>query len=363
MSARTATLRNVSAAAVVAAIAGAVLMPLSAHAAEDPKPVLKTTMSAPVPSGPLTRGGATETFELTVTNPTDKTASYHPWMLLDHTGGSPVGRKDVVFKVEPVSAPATESYVIMQDGGWQGAFYPAGGDSGRAFEIPAGGKMVWKFTIGLDKNYPTVDGDFTLRAESLDDEIAKDGHSSLAFKTSPQTKPGQLKNWYDGVTACEGTDGSSCKELNLHYKVTGEGEFSSALATYFDVNYLNGDLAGAEVQTRIKVDGTWKDLTDGNGNRQLPVIPKGFGAASGERVVRMQVKLGPKAPTNKDVSVVLSTQVGLAEGNTYLFAGAEQKLQFTPKATTPTSPAPATPKPASSAPSSPAPSCSLLPLT
>lgn len=356
MSARTAALRNTSA-AVVVAIAGTVLMPLSAHAAEDSAPVLKTAMSAPVPSGPLTRGGATETFELTVTNPTGKAAPYHPWMLLDHTGGSPLKRTDVVFKVEPVSAPATESYIITQDGGWQGAFHPAGKTSG-AFEIPAGGKMVWKFTVGLDKDYPTVDGDFTLKAASLSDEIAKDGHSSLAFKTSPQTKPGELKNWFDGVTDCQGTDGSTCKELNVHYQVTGDGEFNTALNTYLDVDTVNnpdGTPVSADVQTRIKVDGAWKDLTGGNGDRRLPVIAKGFGAASGERVVRLQVKLGPKTPANKAVSILLTTKIGLAEGNTFQFGGAAQKVHFTPKTTTP---APTTPAPTSPAPTTPAPTAS-----
>ncbi|MFE2289112.1 LPXTG cell wall anchor domain-containing protein [Streptomyces sp. NPDC059443] len=352
MSARTAALRNASAAVVAAAIAGTVLMPLSASADEGNHQALKTTMSAPAPSGPLTRGGATETFELTVTNTTDKVSSYHPWMLLDQTGGSPLQRTDVVYKVEAVSAPATEYMVGSQDGGWQGMFYPAGGKLSEGFEIPAGGKMVWKLTIGLDKNYPTVDGDFTLRAASRSNEIAKDGQSSLSFKTSPQTKPGELKNWFDGVTACQGTDDSACQEMNLHYQVTGDGEFTSALATYFDVTNLDGSQAGANIQTRVKVDGTWKDVTGGNGGSQLPVIPKGFGAASGERVVRLQVKLGPKAPTNKAFAVVLTTNIGLAEGNDYLFGSAVQKIIFVPKAT-PTSPAPTTPAPTSPAPASP----------
>lgn len=138
MSARTAALRNTSAAVVAAAIAGTVLMPLTAHATEGNKQALKTTMSAPVPSGPLTRGGATETFELTVTNTTDKVSSYHPWMLLNTPGSTMTLQKsDVIFKVEALNAPATASFIGQQDGEWQGMFHPAAGDDGEGFTIPA----------------------------------------------------------------------------------------------------------------------------------------------------------------------------------------------------------------------------------
>ncbi|MFE4260392.1 hypothetical protein [Streptomyces sp. NPDC056883] len=188
MSARTAAvLRNASAAFVVAAIAGTVLMPLSAHADESNPKALKTTMSAPAPSGPLARGGATETFELTVANTTDKVSSYHPWMILETPGSTvKLQESDVVFKVEAVSAPETTSSIGQQDGGWQGLFRPAaagnGGDAG--FEIPAGGKLTWKVTMGLGKSYPANTGDFTLRSSSYKNEIADGGEASLTFKTS-----------------------------------------------------------------------------------------------------------------------------------------------------------------------------------
>ncbi|MFE3284285.1 hypothetical protein ACFXJJ_14340, partial [Streptomyces sp. NPDC059233] len=78
-----------AATAVVAAVAGSVLMPLSAYAAPAEagnQHALKITMGAPAPSGPLTRGGAAQTFELTVANPSDKPHSFHPWIL-----GTPAG--------------------------------------------------------------------------------------------------------------------------------------------------------------------------------------------------------------------------------------------------------------------------------
>ncbi|MFD5149038.1 LAETG motif-containing sortase-dependent surface protein [Streptomyces sp. NPDC058401] len=190
MSARTAALRpaalrTASAATVAAAIAAAVLMPTTASADENNPQALKTTMSAPAPSGPLTRGGATESFELTVTNATDKPSAYHPWMLLDPTGTAPLQQADVVYKVDAVNAPATESKIGQQDGEWQGLFYPAGKNAQDGFEIPAGAKMTWKVTIGLGKNYPAAAGDFKLRASSFSNEVTEANAGSLTFKTGP----------------------------------------------------------------------------------------------------------------------------------------------------------------------------------
>lgn len=354
MSARTAALRTASA-AVVAAIAGTVLMPMTASAAEGNPKALKTTMSAPVPSGPLTRGGATETFDLTVTNTTDKSSSYHPWMLLDHTGASPLQQSDVVYKVEAVNAPATEFAIGQQDGEWQGLFHPAGDKASDGFEIPAGGKMVWKITIGLGKSYPTLNGDFTLRASTFANEIADGGEGSLAFKTGPATKPGALETWFDMVGPCAGSEAPDCHEMDVRYRVTGDGEFNTALNTFLDVDVDGG--AEADIQTRVKVGGEWKDLPGGNGERKLPVIAKGYGAASGDVITHVQVKLGPKSQLKKLTGVKVTTMIGLAEGNTYPFQGDEQLFQLGPKTTTtpPTTPAPTSPAPASPAPTTPAP--------
>ncbi|WP_327253462.1 hypothetical protein [Streptomyces sp. NBC_01244] len=351
---RSAALRTGSAAVVAAAVAGTFLTPLSASADEGNPKALKTAMSAPVPSGPLTRGGATETFDLTVTNTTDKSSSYHPWMLLDPTGASPLQKADVIYKVEPVSAPATSFSIGQQDNGWQGMFYPAGTNSAQGFEIPAGGKLVWKVTIGLGKSYPTVNGDFTLRAASVQNEIADGGMGSLTFKTSPAGKPGVLETSFGKAAPCADGGSPDCREMDLRYRVTGDGAFSSGLGTWIEV--AMADLAAADLRASVKVDGTWKDLKGETGNFNLPVIAQGFGAASGDHVVRLRLGLGPKAQLKKLTPAKVTASVGLAEGNTYPFQSAEGQFELGPKTTTPpTTPAPTTPAPTKPAPTTPAP--------
>lgn len=334
MSARTVTRRSLRAAAataVVAAVAGTVLMPLTASAEEGNPKALKTTMSAPVPSGPLTRGGAAETFELTVANTTDKASSYHPWMLLDPTSASPLQHDDVTYKVEAVSAPATESRIGQQDGEWQGLFFPAGKTATDGFEIPAGGKMTWKVTIGLAKSYPTNDGEFTLRASSFANEIAEGGAAALTFKTDPASKPGTLQTWFDQVGPCQGGTGDDCQEMDLRYEAAGDGEFNTALATSFSVDFPGpDDVETADLRASVKVDGQWKDLQVDSGRFRLPVIPKGFGAASGTHITHVKVQLGPKTQVKKLTLVTATAEVALNEGNTYAFLGAEQKFQLGP---------------------------------
>ncbi|MBT2448330.1 LPXTG cell wall anchor domain-containing protein [Streptomyces sp. ISL-43] len=351
---RTATLRAATATAVVAAVAGTVLMPLSAQAAEGNPKALKTTMSAPVPSSPLTRGGATETFELTVTNATDKVSSYHPWMLLDPTGASPLQQSDVVYKVEALSAPATKSEIGQQDGEWQGMFYPVGKTASDGFEIPAGGKLTWKVTIGLGASYPTNNGDFQLRASSFANEIADGGTAALTFKAGPEAKPGTLEAWFDQVGPCDATGADDCQVMAVRYAAGGDGEFNSALATRFSVDMPGLDKA--DLQARVKVDGQWKDLPGESGNFNLPVIPKGFSAASGHHLTYVQVKLGPQTQVKKLTLVKATASVALAEGNTHSFLSADQQFQLGP--VKPASPAPTTPAPTSPAPTSAAPATS-----
>ncbi|MET9964190.1 LPXTG cell wall anchor domain-containing protein [Streptomyces sp. NPDC006326] len=368
MSARTATrrtLRSAAATAVVAAVAGTVLMPLSAYAAPAEggtnQQALKITMGAPAPSGPLTRGGATETFELTVTNPSDKAHSFHPWILGDPEGPSPLQKSDVLFKVEAVDAPATTSFIGQQDGAWQGMFHPTGKEPGQGFEIPAGGKLTWKVTVGLGAGYPTNDGDFTLRPTSYQGEVAEGGSPSLTFKTDPSVKTGTVDLWFDQISPCqEKIDERQCREMDLRYRANGEGAFNTALATYLDVDIADGiSDEQADLQVQVQVDGKWQDLAGGNGTRRLPDIAKGFGKASGERKVHLRAKLGPKSKLPKATTAKLTAQVGLAEGNTYPFLSGEAKFQIAPAATTTPSPSPSPSTSASPQPStSPSPSAS-----
>ncbi|MGW6836030.1 hypothetical protein ACWGCI_21850 [Streptomyces sp. NPDC054949] len=369
MSARTVarrTLRTAGSTAVVAAIAGTALMPLSAHAEEGAPRALKTTMSAPVPSGPLARGGATETFDLTVTNPTDKASSYHPWLLLDHTGDIPLQQKDVVYKIAPVDAPATDSRIGQQDGQWQGLFHPAGKSAGDGFLIPAGGKMTWKVTIGLGTSYPTHDGDFTLVAASSAGEISQGNEASLTFKTVPVGKPGKLDASFVNEGPCEGGSAPDCREMDLRLRSTGDGVLGSDLASWLQLDAPGQ--SDADLRARVKVDGVWKDLKGDGHTFNLPVIPKGFGAASGDRVTRVQIKLGPKTGIKKLTPVTVRASIGLAEDNTYPFLEADRKIELGPKpsptaptptgSTTttpaPTKPAPGAPKPTGSATTAPA---------
>ncbi|WP_328621127.1 hypothetical protein [Streptomyces sp. NBC_00354] len=355
MSARTVTrttLRSAAATAVVAAVAGTVLMPLSAYAAPAAENLhaLKITMGAPAPSGPLTRGGATETFELTVANPSDKAHSYHPWMIGTPAGASPLQQTDVTFKVEGVTAPATESSIGQQDGEWQGMFHPAGKAASEGFEIPAGGKLTWKVTIGLGKNYPTNDGDFELRATSYQNEVAEGGAPSLTFKTDPAVKAGKLETSFKNVGDCKGVPALQCREMDLSYRVTGDGEFNSALYSWLDLKF-GSDAKVPNLQLWAQVDGKWEGLSTADPyNFMLPTIPKGFSAASGERIVRLRASFGPNTDFKKATDVTLHAGVGLAEGNTYEFSGADTKFQLTPP-TASTSPSPTPSKSATTQPS------------
>ncbi|MEV0413931.1 LPXTG cell wall anchor domain-containing protein [Streptomyces sp. NPDC050448] len=363
MSARTVTrrtFRSAAATAVVAAVAGTVLMPLSAYAAPaaDNQHALKITLGAPAPSGPLTRGGATETFELTVTNPSDKASSFHPWILGTPAGASPIQRDDVVYKVEPVSAPATKYSVGSQDGGWQGLFQPADKPASEGFEVPAGGKLTWKVTLGLGKNYPTNDGDFKITATSYSAEVADGGDASLTFKADPAVKTGKLETSFKNIGDCKGVPALQCREMDLSYRVTGDGEFNTALHSWLDLDF--GSHVGVpNLQLWTLVDGKWEGLSTADPyNFMLPTIPKGFSAASGERVLHLRASFGPNTDFKKATDVTLHAGVSLSEGNTYEFAGADTKFQLTPPPAT-TSPSPTPSKSASTRPSaSPSPSAS-----
>ncbi|GHE59005.1 LPXTG cell wall anchor domain-containing protein [Streptomyces vinaceus] len=366
MSARTAarrtTLRSAAATAVVAVVAGTALMPLSAYAAPAAENLhaLKITMGAPAPSGPLTRGGAAETFELTVTNPADKASSFHPWILLEDAGASPLRQSDVSFKVEGVTAPATESFIGHQDGEWQGMFHPAGKPGGEGFEIPAGAKLTWKVTIGLGKSYPTTNGDFKLTATSYTGEAADDGSATMTFKTDPSVKKGKLETAFKNVGDCKGVPALQCREMDLTYRLTGDGSFDDALYTSLDLNF-GSQVKVPNLQVWAQVNGKWEGLsTDDPYHFMLPTIPKGFSAASGERVLRLRTSFGPNTDYKKATDVTLHAGVRLAEDNSTEFSGDDTKFQLAP-ATATTSPSPTPSKSATTQPSasaSPSPSSS-----
>ncbi|CAL9468025.1 hypothetical protein SUDANB120_02780 [Streptomyces sp. enrichment culture] len=358
MSARTAARRPAFAAAataLVAAVAGTVLMQPAAYAAPaEEGGVLKISLGTPAPSGPLTRGGTASTFELTVTNPSDKAAPFHPWIHGLPAGPSHLRAEDVSFKVEAVDAPATDAAVGQQDGGWQGLFHPQGKKVGDGFEVPAKGKLSWKVTVGLGKGYPTNNGDLTMEASTYARELAPGGRASLTFKTDPAVKAGKFTTEFTPATPCEGSTGADCRELDLKYRANGEGTFDTELATFLRIGGPKpADTDGLEV--RARVDGTWRQLKGESGNFELPRTAKGFGAASGERSVRLQVKLGPKAKATQRTEFDVTAEFAHAEGNTVPFASAVTKIQLAPAAPASPSPSP-TPKASTSASASPSPS-------
>ncbi|MGR4881822.1 hypothetical protein ACIPUC_20850 [Streptomyces sp. LARHCF249] len=316
---------SVRTAAAIAVVAGVVttLLPLSATAASaapttDGHAVLRTEMGTPIPNGPLTRGGVTETFDLTVKNPTGKAVTYKPWMLLDPTGPSRLQQDDVVFKVESVDAPATKSSIGQQDGEWQGTFFPAAGTPGEpseGFDIPANGKMTWKVTLGLGANYPTNNGDFNLRAASYNNSVAADGTDSRLFKVGPQIKTGELKTSFaQGSPDMGGPEKRAY--WNVNYQATGDGTFATGLASTLILSHPGDEKADFRVQAMI--DGRWQDLKEEDVDRyKLPEIPKGFGAASGVRTLPLRVNLGENTKIKQKATVTMEVEVSHATGNTY----------------------------------------------
>ncbi|MFD5624561.1 LPXTG cell wall anchor domain-containing protein [Streptomyces yangpuensis] len=325
---------SVRTAAAIAVVAGVVttLLPLSATAASaapaaDDHAVLRTEMGAPVPSGPLTRGGATETFDLTVKNPTGKAVEYKPWMLLDPTGPSRLGEKDIVFKVEAVDAPATKSHIGQQDGEWQGLFSPSAEGPGAGFDIPANGKMTWKVTIGLGANYPTNNGDFNLTAASYNNSVAPGGSDSHLFKVDPQIKTGELKTWFKQVSS--GKDGQEQRAyLDLNHQATGDGTFGTALATSLTLSHPGEQDADFRLQALI--DGRWQDLKAEDSRYELPRIAKGFGAASGVHTQPLRLSLGKNTKLTKRTTITMEAEVRQAEGNTWPVRTARVQFPLVP---------------------------------
>ncbi|MFE3553699.1 LPXTG cell wall anchor domain-containing protein [Streptomyces sp. NPDC059193] len=334
---------SVRTAAAIAVVAGVVttLLPLSATAASaapaaDGNAVLRTEMGTPVPNGPLTRGGASETFDLTVKNPTGKAVTYKPWMLLDPTGPSRLQQADVVFKVDAVDAPATKSSIGQQDGEWQGMFYPAsGGEGGQGgFDIPANGKMTWKVTLGLGANYPTNNGDFTLQAASYNNSVAADGMGSHLFKVGPQITTGELKTSFkQGLADMGGQEHRAYWDLN--YQATGDGAFATGLSSTLALSHPGEEKADFRLQAMI--DGRWQDLKAEDGRYALPEIPKGFGAASGVRTLPLRVNLGQDTKIKKKTIVTMEVEVSHASGNTFPIKFGYVQFPLTPI----TEPAPA----------------------
>ncbi|MFD4690510.1 hypothetical protein [Streptomyces sp. NPDC058463] len=322
-----------AAAVVAAAIAGTALVPFIAHA--ESQPLLRVELGTPASSGPLTRGGATETFELTVENPGTEARQYHPWLLLDEAGPSPLQTADITYRVEPVNAPATAVLVGHQDGGWQGMFHPASGSAGDGFQVPAGSELTWKVTIGLTKSYPTINGGFELTAASVRPELERP--DTLAFDVAPNNEPGTFRTWMDRTGGCEGLPESQCQGLDLHYKVGGHGTFNHAVRSQLIASYGDSKVRNAGLVVEAKVDGGWKAMKGDDFFATLPTIQKGFGVDSGERVVPLRIKLAADTAVTGPTPITLRTETLLDAGNNYPFAGTtDTKITLGPVKASPT---------------------------
>ncbi|MFF0963708.1 LPXTG cell wall anchor domain-containing protein [Streptomyces sp. NPDC003703] len=333
MSARSITarrLRTLAATTVVAAVAGAVFVPATAGAAEQAGTApLKMTLGAPSPAGPLERGGATESMTLTVTNSSDHAEDFAAWLKGSAKGPSPLLADSVVLGVTALDAPATKSMVGQQDGQWQGLFYPASGDASSSFSVPAKATFTWKVTVGLGAHYPTNDGDFTLTAAGLRNNVATDPAAGTAvFRTRPEIEPGKLNTslTWDGVVARPGQRAG----LVLTTTATGPGEFPAQVnrTVYVDGSTPSGTLRNrlileAEVGGKIVT----MNQTDG-GVWELPPLPKGFGAASGPQNLKLYFSLSLNTSIDKEISFPLRAAYSM--GDSYEFNGAAVRMKAGP---------------------------------
>ncbi|MFE5937992.1 LPXTG cell wall anchor domain-containing protein [Streptomyces sp. NPDC056470] len=354
------------------AIAGTAFVPAAAHA--DSQPLLRVDLGTPAPSGPLTRGGATETFELTVENPGTKARAYHPWLLLDRNGPSPLQTADVIYRVEPVNAPATAVAVGHQDGGWQGMFHPASGNVGDGFDVPAGSKLTWKVTVGLTKSYPTINGGFKLTASSVQRELERP--DSLNFTVAPNDEPGTFRSWIEKTGGCESLPETQCQSLDVHYEVGDHGSFDHPLLTQLFAGYAGIHAKNPDLVVQAKVDGRWKVMKGDDRTVNLPAIAKGLGADSGRRTLSLRVKLGDSTGITRLTRMMLHTETRLDAENGWAFGGAvgteivlgPVKATPTPSAspsgtpsTTPSTSPTVTPTTSSSAPATSAPTSPATP--
>ncbi|POX56703.1 hypothetical protein C3489_02595 [Streptomyces sp. Ru71] len=343
-------LHTAAATAVVLTVAGAAFLPAAAGAAEQQpagKP-LTMTLGKPAPDAPLSRGGATASMTLTVSNSSDQPQDFSAWLLGEADGPAPIQSDSVVLDVSALNAPATKTFVGGQDGGWQGMFYPSSGKLGDGFSVPAKGELTWKVTVGLDRNYPTNDGDLTLTASPVTgfEKIDADkSRNTAVFRTDPQIRPGELNttwNW-DRKVARPG----QWAGLTLNTAATGPGEFPRELrrtivvrplyvTTHHDF-LLEAELGGKRVRLEKTDLDTW----------ELPPLPKGFGSSSGTASVKLYLGLGDHSDIVEDS--VVHVRAIYSMGGTYDFAESATEVEAGPAQTTPTTPPPGTASPSPSA--------------
>ncbi|WP_328480706.1 hypothetical protein OHS71_19785 [Streptomyces sp. NBC_00377] len=365
MSARPVTarrIRTLAATAVVTAVAGAAFVPATAVAADKAgEHALKMTLGAPTPGAPLKRGGATESMILSVTNSSDKAQEFSAWLPGEPDGPSPVMKDSIVFDVTAVNAPATKSGIGHQDGYFQGLFFPAAGKDHSSFSVPAKTEFTWKVTFGLSATYPTNDGDFTLHAGRLVGDIDDDkSRNTVVFKTDPQIKPGKLDQTWVHNTDVVARPGQRAS-LTLNTKADGPGEFPAELHRTISAQDFREGAGHPDFVLEAEIGGKIVKLKESNDSEwDLPVLPKGFGAASGTSSINLYLSLGEHSDIKKDSVVPLRSSVFMTDSG--YFNVAKTKVTAGPALATgspsATPSAPASQSPSPSAPVTPSASAS-----
>ncbi|WP_406007700.1 hypothetical protein OG440_17205 [Streptomyces sp. NBC_00637] len=363
-------IRTVAATAVVTAVAGAAFVPAAAVAAdkagdesgaktaETGGHALRMTLGAPSPTGPLKRGGATESMILTVANSSDKAQDFSAWLPGTPDGPSPVLKDSIVFAVTAVDAPATKSAIGRQDGLFQGLFFPATGNAASSFSIPAKTEFTWKVTVGLGASYPTNDGDFTLTAGRLVGDTDDDPtRNTQVFKIDPAITPGKLNVAWEQETGAVARPGRRA-ELVLNATATGPGEFPAELRRTVSAQEFREGAGHPDFVLEAEVGGKIVKLKEFNDSEwELPAIAKGFGASTGTESIKLYLSLGEKSDIEKDTVVPLHALFSM--GDTWGFNGAETKVKAGPAVVTAPSGTPSTtPSASGSASTSASPSAS-----
>ncbi|MGW0875763.1 hypothetical protein ACWD3Z_35540 [Streptomyces sp. NPDC002740] len=350
-------IRIVAATAVVTAVAGAAFVPATAVAAgaadKAGDHALRMTLGAPAPTGPLKRGGATESMILTVANSSDKAQDFSAWLPGTPDGPSPVLKDSIVFDVTAVDAPATKSAVGRQDGSFQGLFFPATGNAASTFSIPAKTEYTWKVTVGLGASYPTNDGDFTLTAGRLvgdtDDEPSR---NTQVFKTDPAITPGKLNVAWEQKTGAVARPGQRA-ELVLNATATGPGEFPAELQRTVSAQQFREGAGHPDFVLEAEVGGKIVKLKESNDSEwELPVMAKGFGSSAGTESIKLYLSLGARSDIEKDTVVPLEALISM--GDSWGFNGAETEVKAGPAVVTAPSGTPSTTPSASASASAPA---------
>ncbi|MDJ0344965.1 hypothetical protein QMK19_31015 [Streptomyces sp. H10-C2] len=198
MSARTLSRRphlaaSTIAVAVVAGVCGSMLVPAAAAYADAPAPAIKPLhieIGAPSPSGPLTRGGATEAYTVTATNNNDKAVEFNGLVFGIPGGPSAISGSQVNFRIDALSAPPTAFSLGAEGPSMLASFYPQG-KKVRTFSVPARSSFSWKITAGLKSGFPANDTSLTLTFDTGTYENDGTGAiPSVTFQAAPGTAPG-----------------------------------------------------------------------------------------------------------------------------------------------------------------------------